>query len=148
MSRNGLGPLVRVDGSFTSDAYVDIIESVLTPYVLDGPFPDGFYLFQQDRSPVHTSRKVSAILDARGVRQLPWPPKGADMSPIENVWGLLKAHLMRSHIGNANADTLWEAIRGEWERLRADTDVVRSLYESMPRRLASVIAADGGFTKY
>lgn len=33
----------------------DVIETVLMPYVLDRPFPDGLHHFQQDGAPVHTA---------------------------------------------------------------------------------------------
>ncbi|KAG0416943.1 hypothetical protein HPB47_006041 [Ixodes persulcatus] len=41
ISRQGLGPIFRIDGRLTSEVYSDIIDHVLMPYVLDGPFPDG-----------------------------------------------------------------------------------------------------------
>ncbi|KAG0414676.1 hypothetical protein HPB47_008168 [Ixodes persulcatus] len=68
--KDGLGPLVRIDGRFNAPAYCDMIEQTLLPYALDGPFPDGVYLLQHDRSPIHTARKVDKLLEARGVRQL------------------------------------------------------------------------------
>lgn len=53
ITSRGLGLLVRIDGSFTAAYYTNLIQYTLVPYVLDGPFPDGLYLFQQKRSPVH-----------------------------------------------------------------------------------------------
>ncbi|KAG0437741.1 hypothetical protein HPB47_017305 [Ixodes persulcatus] len=41
LTRQGLGPLVRIDGTLTSRAYAEIIDQVLLPYILGGPFPDG-----------------------------------------------------------------------------------------------------------
>ncbi|KAK8787356.1 hypothetical protein V5799_022868 [Amblyomma americanum] len=60
LSQQGLGPLHRIDGTLTADKYQDIIEQVLIPYTLDGPFPDGCFLFQHDRSPIHTARYVNS----------------------------------------------------------------------------------------
>ncbi|KAH7982417.1 hypothetical protein HPB52_004688 [Rhipicephalus sanguineus] len=38
----------------------------MIPYALDGTFPDGNFLFQQDLSPVHTAKIVEELLNMRG----------------------------------------------------------------------------------
>ncbi|XP_064488439.1 uncharacterized protein LOC135400537 [Ornithodoros turicata] len=53
LSHQGLRPLVRLDGRFKGAAYVRVIENELLPCVLDGLFPDGCFVLQQERSPVH-----------------------------------------------------------------------------------------------
>ncbi|KAH7984580.1 hypothetical protein HPB52_022854 [Rhipicephalus sanguineus] len=53
ISKDGLGPLVRLEGPFTASRYCDVITRHLVPYALDGPFSDGCYFFQHDRSPIH-----------------------------------------------------------------------------------------------
>ncbi|KAH6921345.1 hypothetical protein HPB50_027666 [Hyalomma asiaticum] len=87
VSRDGLGVLHRIEGPLTSAKYCDILDYVMIPYALDGPFPDGDFLFQQDLSPVHTAKVVEELLDMRGVRCLRWVPKGANLSIIEAVRG-------------------------------------------------------------
>ncbi|EEC05391.1 transposable element tc1 transposase, putative, partial [Ixodes scapularis] len=93
MSKDGLGPLVRIEGSFNAQCYCEILDNVLVPYILDGPFEVGCCLLQHDRSPVHTARSVSALLEDRAVRTLQWPPVGPDLNPIESVWGWMKGRL-------------------------------------------------------
>ncbi|KAM7307395.1 putative transposable element tc1 transposase [Ixodes scapularis] len=111
VSREGLGPLLRIEGSLTSDSYCTIIDHVMLPYALDGSFSDGNYVLQHDLSPVHTSRKVRSLLEERCVTKLPWPPKGADMNIIEHVWGRIKVAMSRRPLHRASADELWEAVR-------------------------------------
>jgi hypothetical protein len=41
---------------------------------------------------------------------------------------------------------LWERIEKVWNEIKPD--MVQSLIESMPRRVAAVIRAKGGYTKY
>ncbi|KAH7947704.1 hypothetical protein HPB52_015220 [Rhipicephalus sanguineus] len=65
VSKDGLGPLVRLSRSFTAGAYCEILDSHLLPYALDGPFKDGCFWFQQDLSPVHTARAVRNLLEER-----------------------------------------------------------------------------------
>ncbi|KAG0434048.1 hypothetical protein HPB47_019386 [Ixodes persulcatus] len=43
LSKDGLGPLVRLDGRFNAARYIDVVETVLLPYVMDGPFSDGYF---------------------------------------------------------------------------------------------------------
>ncbi|KAH9374715.1 hypothetical protein HPB48_016883 [Haemaphysalis longicornis] len=78
MSRDGLGALHRIEGSLSAEKYSEILEYVMMTYALDGPFPDGDYLFQQDLAPrVHTAKSVTKSLPDGCVRQLEWIPKGA-----------------------------------------------------------------------
>uniref|UniRef100_A0A6B0UKW5 Putative tc1 transposase tc1-like transposase n=1 Tax=Ixodes ricinus TaxID=34613 RepID=A0A6B0UKW5_IXORI len=114
---------------------------------MDGPFSDGCFYLQQDRSRIHMARSVTELLEDRGVMVLEWPPQGPDMNIIENVWGAMKKSLSHRPLHRRLADDLWAAVEAEWERLRA-SDLVTSLFECMPRRMASVLAAGGDFTKY
>lgn len=148
ISRDGLGPLVRIEGSFTGARYCEILTEHLIPYVLDGPFQDGCYLLQHDRSPVHKARTVSALLERCGVPQLPWPPNGADLNPIENIWGLLKKTLASRRLCGGTAEQLWLAVKEEWEALRGRPEIVAALYDSMPRRVGQVVAVAGNFSSH
>ncbi|KAH7983294.1 hypothetical protein HPB52_010664 [Rhipicephalus sanguineus] len=42
--------------------YANIVEYVLIPYALDGPFPDGHNYYQHDLSPVHTAKRVKQLI--------------------------------------------------------------------------------------
>ncbi|KAH7955282.1 hypothetical protein HPB52_000086 [Rhipicephalus sanguineus] len=103
ISKDGLGPLVRIEETFNASPYCDIVNKTLVPYALDGPFPDDFYWLQYDRSPAHTARLAEAALDSCGVvrRRLP------------------------------NADALWRSIQEAWEALSREPETSRALYASM-----------------
>ncbi|KAH6948092.1 hypothetical protein HPB50_022817 [Hyalomma asiaticum] len=47
-----------------------------------------------------------------------------------------------------NTDDLWGAIKEEWERLRSDSSLTAALYNSLPSRMAAVVAANGDATRY
>lgn len=147
LSKDGLRPLVRLDGHFNATAYMDLVETVLLPYIMDGPFSGGYFYLQQDRSPIHNARSVTELLEDRGLMVLEWPPQGPDMNIIENVWGAMKKSLSHRPLHRRLADDFWGVVEAEWERLRAP-DLETSLFESMPRRMASVLTAGGDFTKY
>jgi len=41
---------------------------------------------------------------------------------------------------------LWERVQVEWDKI--EPEVCQNLIESMPRRVAAVLKAKGGYTKY
>ncbi|KAM7313614.1 hypothetical protein ISCGN_003467 [Ixodes scapularis] len=147
VSYQGLGPLYRIEGRLTSENYCNILDDVMLPYVLGGPFPDGNFFIQQDLSPVHTAGKVRTLLEERYVRQRSWPPKGADMNIIEHIWGLMKRNLAKQSLHSASTDDLWNAVEAEWNRLRGRTDIVEALFQSLPSRIACVLRAHGCMTR-
>ncbi|KAH8029022.1 hypothetical protein HPB51_021926 [Rhipicephalus microplus] len=148
MTKEGLRPRVLIDGNFSASTYFLIIERELLPYVLKGPFKDGYSVYQHDKSPFHTARSVKSLLEGLTVRTLEWPPARADLNPIENVWCLVKRRLAARNLGSSTKETLFAAIQEEWEALRSRPEIVAALYNSIPSRVAQVIAADGHLIKY
>lgn len=148
VTKEGLGPLYRIQGRFCTASYINIVEQVLLPHVLDGPFNDGCFILQQDLSPVHTSRAAKGRLEELGIMTIDWPPQGADMNVIENVWGLMKKNLSKMGLHNVSCDELWRKVEAEWELLKIDHDLVPALYDSLPRRIATVVQSGGAFSKY
>jgi transposase len=57
-------------------------------------YPDGVINFQQDLIPALKSQLLQGWLaDRNEVELLDWPPCGADLNTIENVWAKMK-HVM------------------------------------------------------
>ncbi|KAH9364957.1 hypothetical protein HPB48_012965 [Haemaphysalis longicornis] len=135
MSKDGLCPLHRIEGSLTAEKYSEILEYVMIPYALHGPFPDGDYLFQRDLAPVHTAKSVKKLLTERGVRQLEWIPKGADVGIIEPVWGRIKVALSKEGLHRASADDLWHMVEAACNVIKEDRGYVEALYASLPSRI-------------
>ncbi|GFW49320.1 transposable element Tcb1 transposase [Trichonephila clavipes] len=68
------------------------------------------------------------------------------MSPIEHMWNLVGRRLARDPRSSASKDKLLLRIQAIWNSLpQAD---IQNLFDSMPRRIAALIAARGGYTKY
>ncbi|GFV08460.1 transposable element Tcb1 transposase [Trichonephila clavipes] len=77
---------------------------------------------------------------------LPWPAHSPDMSPIQHVCDLVGRRLARDPRPTASKDELLLGIQAIWNSLpQAD---IQNLFDSMPRRIATLIAARGGYTKY
>ena len=75
---------------------------------------------------------------------LNWPANSPDLNPIENIWGIMKARLDKTR---KKSITEWtDQLKKLWENL--DHELLRSLIESMPRRLKMVIESKGEVIKY
>ncbi|KAL3217212.1 hypothetical protein MRX96_006113 [Rhipicephalus microplus] len=147
ITSQGLRPLFRIQGNFMADKCCDLLENVALPHVTSDIFHDDF-IFQQDKSPIHTSKKARKLLENKGVTVLEWPPRSPHINIIEYVWGIIKAALARHGIHGASAKTPWKAVQDEWKRLRMDKTLADELYESLPQRMRDVLNGNGDFTRY
>ncbi|GFX41164.1 transposable element Tcb1 transposase [Trichonephila clavipes] len=77
---------------------------------------------------------------------LPWPVYSPDMSPIEPVWDLVGRRLARDPRLAASKDELLPHIQAIWNSL--PPAYIQNMFDSMPRRIAELIAARGGYTEY
>ncbi|GFU86450.1 transposable element Tcb2 transposase [Trichonephila clavipes] len=68
------------------------------------------------------------------------------MSPIEHVWYLFDRHFARDPRPAASKEELMLRVQAIWNSfLQAD---IQNLFDFMPRRIAALIAALGGYAKY
>ena len=75
-----------------------------------------------------------------------WPAQSPDLNPIEHLWDYIKKKLGEYEQPPKGMLELWERIQEEWNKI--PKEVCQNLIESMPRRVADVIKAKGGNTKY
>lgn len=137
MSVRGVGPLVHITERMTSDVYVDILARNLK-------LPRG-WIFQHDNDPKHTARRTKEWLKNQKIRTLDWPANSPDLNPIEHLWAYVKRRVESERVW-MRQDLLFSAIEREWKRV--PREYVKSLVESMQRRLIAVIKARGGASKY
>ncbi|GFV82994.1 hypothetical protein TNCV_1180081 [Trichonephila clavipes] len=77
---------------------------------------------------------------------LPLSAYSKDMSPIEHVWDLVGRRLTRDPHPVASKDEFLLRIQAIWNSLQ-QVDI-QNLLDSLLRRMAALIAARGGYTKY
>ena len=82
----------------------------------------------------------------RLVSLLPWPARSSDMSPIEHDWDIVGRRLIRQGPPAPNLDVLWTRIQTAWRDVPQED--IQGLFDSIPRRIETLIAAHEGFTPY
>ncbi|UYV79031.1 hypothetical protein LAZ67_17000790 [Cordylochernes scorpioides] len=133
-------PLLCIQGTMTAQRYVDdVLRPVTLPYLQGVPNA----LYQQDNARPHNARISQQAL--QDVQMLPWPPYSPDLSPIEHVWDIIGRHL-HALPQPRSEDELWQMVEREWRAI--PQDAIRTLIDSLPRRVAACIAVRGGPTCY
>ncbi|UYV81780.1 Transposase [Cordylochernes scorpioides] len=133
-------PLLRIQGTMTAQRYVDdVLRPVTLPYLQGVPNA----LYQQDNARPHTARISQQAL--QDVQMLPWPPYSPDLSPIEHVWDII-GRCLHALPQPRSEDELWQMVEREWRAI--PQDAIRTLIDSLPRRVAACIAVRGGPTCY
>ncbi|GBM67044.1 hypothetical protein AVEN_214375-1 [Araneus ventricosus] len=105
-------------------------------------------VFQQDNCTSHRSRLATAWLDELSsiFSVMNWPLRSPDLNTTEHLWDVLEKGVKAHHTTQATLTELWTALADVWQANSVER--FRKLVESMPRRVAAVIKARGGPTRY
>lgn len=146
MTDTGVGEMFVCEGRMDSIKYTNVLESALLPSfsILFGDTNMDGVKFQQDNAPCHKSARTMSWFRENFIELLEWPAQSPDLNPIEHLWGILKRKVRRHTI--TTKEELKRRLRQEWNALTEEQ--CKNLVGSMPRRIAAVIAAKGGPTKY
>lgn len=137
--------------NITQNEYIDVLENTL--------LPEGDRLFkvhnraewvlQQDNDPTHVI--ASAVIkdynniEGSAISLLNnWPPSSPDLSPIENLWGIVQAKLDAK--GCKTFDEFKKALEIEWNSL--EKSLCRDLVSSMKGRLEQCLLNRGDKINY
>ena len=141
----GVGTLAMVDGNMNSQKYIETLDNNLWQVVVKH-FGNKPYLFQDDNAPCHRSRAVEEWKRQNHIPQLNWPPQSPDLSPIENIWLVIKNKIKnRLYLIRNIADLKSELMRA-W--MEVPLFYIQRLYSSLPRRCRQVLIQKGDITKY
>ena len=134
----GLGNLVILPKGQTvnSERYIKLLQENLGECFAK----TGWEILQQDGAPCHTSKAAKNWLSDWEVEYImDWPGQSPDISPIENLWGIIKARLRQED--TSTIPKLELAIQKVWDEIPASH--CQNLADSVPNRLKQVIKAKG-----
>ncbi len=129
ISAYGMGSLHVLEGTMNAERYIKVLEQHMLPS-RRRLFQGMPCVFQQDNAKPHTAAITTAWLRSRRVRVLNWPACSPDLSPIENIWRIIKWKILQRGPQNSSAaGNLYQA------RMRPNsTPKLQKLITSMPRR--------------
>ena len=104
------------------------------------------YRYQDDNATPHRARVVLDFLQQGNVTKMEQPPRSPDCNPIEHLWDELGRAISSMDNPPQNLDELRQALLDKWAHIPVQR--LQRLVASMHRRLAAIIAARGGNTRY
>jgi transposase len=143
ISRDFVPELTCVPSKFNAQGYCDILADALLPYPTIHQ-----YTLVHDRDSVHTAKYTESWLQAHHIHSKLLPPKGADMNPLENVWAIVSAKVFPQNKTYTSTEALVKCVCAAWREIQTDRALRHALINSMPNRLALVVAKKGALTKY
>ena len=124
--------------------YRGILQNTLVPFARHY-FGDN-YRYQDDNTTPHRARVVLDFLQQGDVTKMEQPPRSPDCNPIKHLWDELGRAISSMDNLPQNLDELRQALLDKWAQIPVQR--LQRLVASMPRRLAAIIAARGGNTRY
>ncbi|GFU87285.1 transposable element Tcb1 transposase [Trichonephila clavipes] len=88
--------------------------------------------------------RIAGTLNSQ--RYISEPARFPDLSPIENIWSMVAQRLTQITPPAATPDQLRQRV--EVACSAVPQELIQSLFESMPRRVAAVISNNGGYSGY
>ena len=127
--------------NLNSTKYIEILSNYLIPNA-DRLFQNNWFL-QQDKHPTHRSIETTRFLN-NNIEVIDWPRYSADLSPVENLWPILKRNVRKRQ--PQTAMELEDYIYEEWDQL--DNKYISSLCKSIHNRIEMCIENNGEKIKY
>jgi hypothetical protein len=137
--------------NITAEEYKDVLKKTLLPggQCLFSTRGESTWVLQQDNDPSHRGAvgiiKEWNMSHASSISLLKsWPPNSPDLNPIENIWSYVQAKV--DNRGCVTFDEFSQAVLEELQGV--PKTMLKRLVNSMPKRLAQVMAKDGDKIRY
>ncbi len=113
-----LGPLVPIEHSLNTTAYLSIVADHVHPFMTTVyPSSDGY--FQQDNAQCHNTQIVSNwfLEHDNGFTLLKRPPQSPDLNSIEHLWDVVEQEICIMDVQPSNLKQLRDAIMSIWTKI-------------------------------
>jgi len=146
ITSRGVGKLLFVEGSMDAEQFIQILSSGLHSTAIMHGFNLGDVILQQDNDPKHNAKITQEWISDNNIELLPWPSCSPDMNIIEHVWNDVNNRIRARPVKPSTINELKAVIEEEW--YATPFQYIRTLFDSMPRRINVLYKAKGGYTKY
>ena len=130
--------LIRVPAHVDTATYCDTIGNALLPELSNRR-----RVLYHDRQTAHHSKRTEKWLAENKVQARLFPPRAADLNPIENLWSIVSRRVYGGTKTYNSVDSLSAAIRSAWATIQMDRGLRKNLIGSMSRRLKQVVERKG-----
>jgi hypothetical protein len=145
--RCSVGPILTLHGWIAAREYVDTLGNQVHP-MIHTVFWNNNAVFQDDIAPIHTAGTVQSWFeeDEGELQHVSWPAQSPDLNIIEQLWSVLETWVRNRFPPPTSLQEHKDVLQEEWYKILLE--IVQNLYESTPRRTASVLKAKVGPTSY
>jgi transposase len=145
ISSCGKTSLYKYEGTIDSEKYIGIIRQAVPE--IKAMFRGTPFYFQQDGASAHRSKQTTEYLHKTfnhviGAHE--WPANSPDLSPIENLWGIIDAKVKAED--PKTVQRLETLVVREWNAV--SDEIVENLMVSMSARLQQCIENHGNWVAY
>ncbi len=130
----GMGSLHVLEGTVNAERYIKFLEQHM--------LPSRRRVFQQNNAKPQNAAITTAWLHSRRVRVLNLPACSPDLSPIENIWHIIKLKYVKD---NHKLFSSWKTTLG---KNGTKSPKVQKIITSMPICLQTVLKRRGGTTPW
>ena len=145
MSFYAYGPLRTITGKITGQKYLELLRDVVKPEMDISVLYGRVLTFQQDNAKAHKTAPVMEYLENWGYEVLNWPPQSPDLSPIENIWNVMKMRLKARRPRPRTQATMRDAMHEIWEEL--EDNIRMDLILGFRKRCEDCIKNKGGLVR-
>lgn len=135
--------LCFVPSHYKAQQYCEMLGDCYLPNVSVNRFT-----LYHDRLPAHTASQTTKWLSDHKVKVEKFPARPGDINPIENLWGIVTREVYSGTKTYTSVESLVAAIKAAWAGIQANTQLRKKLVNSMPDRLAELVANKGGWIAY
>ena len=146
MTWEGVDNLCLIEGNMDKHMYREILEMELMNTIYMHDLGEENVISQHNNHSKHTSKYVIEWLLAQKFQLIWHLAQSLDLNLIEYLWNEVDCCIRMSEKKPINKKDLWETLQEIWYSIEVDT--VRKLIMSMPKRVADVYQAKGGYTRW